>query len=200
MSNDKPVNNEKWKLYKATIPGLEAMLKPKLTAPSDSDLEYTLFTDKVPSAVRAQMRDIKQESGEHEWGANIQHHWCLCDMQEGDFPRVHAYSNLQGLAGAIAKREGKETAVWAMYGVPLQLTKPIIKPNGNKQRYLLLPNQMAVTVGSEEDCVLLEQAALPAITLEETGWLGNPLYLESQQFYTPGFVDDDQFAEEQDEE
>ena len=134
------------------------------------------------------------------WGASITHHWCLCDMQEGDFPRVHVYPNLQSLTEAIAKREGKETAVWAMYGIPLQLTKPILKPNGDKQRYLLLPNQMAVTVGNKEDYKMVEQSLLPATTLEETGWLGNPLYLESQQFYTPGFVDDDQFSEEPDED
>jgi hypothetical protein len=192
-------SNEKWEAYKVSIPGLESLLKPVLTAPSDSDMEYNLLTEKLPSDVLARMQDTKQESGEQSWGASIQHHWCLCDMQEGDFPRVHVYSNLQSLSEAIAKREGKETAVWAMYGIPLQLTKPVLKSNGDKQRYLLLPNQMAVTVGNKEDYQLLEQSALPATTLEETGWLGNPMYLDSQQFYTPGFLENDQFSGEQDE-
>ena len=194
------VNNEKWEAYKAAIPGLESLLKPALTAPSDSDIEYNSLTEKLPSDVLAQMQDTKQGANEQVWGASIAHHWCLCDMQEGDFPRVHVYPNLQSLTEAIAKREGKETAVWAMYGIPLQLTKPILKPNGDKQRYLLLPNQMAVTVGNKEDYQMMEQSLLPPTTLEETGWLGNPLYLESQQFYTPGFVDDDQFSEEPDED
>jgi len=191
-------NNEKWESYKSSIPGLESLLKPALTASSDSDIEYNSLTGKLPSDVLAKMVDTKNTNSES--AINISHHWCLCDMQEGDFPRVHVYPNLQSLTEAIAKREGKETAVWAMYGIPLQLTKPVLKPNGDKQRYLLLPNQMAVTVGSKEDYQMIEQSLLPAIDLEETGWLGNPLYLESQQFYTPGFVDDDQFSEEQDEE
>ena len=192
------VNNEKWEAYKSSIPGLASLLKPALTAASDSDIEYNSLTGKLPSDVLAKMVDTKHASSEST--INISHHWCLCDMQEGDFPRVHVYPNLQSLTEAIAKREGKETAVWAMYGIPLQLTKPVLKPNGDKQRYLLLPNQMAVTVGSKEDYQMIEQSLLPAMDLEETGWLGNPLYLESQQFYTPGFVDDDQFSEEQDEE
>jgi hypothetical protein len=192
------VNNEKWEAYKSSIPGLASLLKPALTAASDSDIEYNSLTGKLPSDVLAKMVDTKHASSEST--INISHHWCLCDMQEGDFPRVHVYPNLQSLTEAIAKREGKETAVWAMYGIPLQLTKPVLKPNGDKQRYLLLPNQMAVTVGSKEDYQMVEQSLLPAMDLEETGWLGNPLYLESQQFYTPGFVDDDQFSEEQDEE
>lgn len=193
-------NNEKWEAYKGTIPGLDSLLKPALTVPSDSDMEYNLLTEKLPVDVLAWMQDTKQESGEQGWGASIPHYWCLCDMQEGDFPRVHVYPNLQSLAEAIAKREGKETAVWAMYGIPLQLTKPVVKPNGDKYRYLLLPNQMAVTVGNKEDCRLIEQSLLPTTTLEETGWLGSPLYLESQPFYTPGFVNDDQFSEDQHEE
>jgi hypothetical protein len=193
-------NNEKWEAYKAAIPGLESSLKPTLTAISDSDIEYNLLIEKLPSDILAQMHATKKENEKAETDISITHHWCLCDMQEGDFPRVHVYPNLQSLTEAIAKREGKETAVWAMYGIPLQLTKPILKPNGDKQRYLLLPNQMAVTVGSKEDYKMIEQSLLPATTLEETGWLGNPLYLESQQFYTPGFVDDDQFSEEPDED
>lgn len=190
--------NEKWEAYKSSIPGLESLLKPALTAPSDSDIEYNSLTGKLPSDVLSKMVDTKHASSESS--INISHHWCLCDMQEGDFPRVHVYPTLQSLTEAIAKREGKETAVWAMYGIPLQLTKPVLKPNGDKQRYLLLPNQMAVTVGSREDYQMIDQSLLPALTLEETGWLGNPLYLESQQFYTPGFVEDDQFSEEQDED
>jgi hypothetical protein len=193
-------NGEKWEAYKVAVPGLDSLLKPALTALSDSDMEYNSLKEKLPSDVSAQMQDTKQESGEAGTSISIVHHWCLCDMQEGDFPRVHIYPNLQSLSEAIAKREGKETAVWAMYGIPLQLTKPILKPNGDKQRYLLLPNQMAVTVGNKEDYQMVEQSLLPATTLEETGWLGNPLYLESQQFYTPGFVDDDQFSAEPDED
>ena len=103
------VNNEKWEAYKSSIPGLDSLLKPALTTPSDSDIEYNSLTEKLPSDVLAQMQGTKQGASEQVWGASIAHHWCLCDMQEGDFPRVHVYPNLQSLTEAIAKREGKET-------------------------------------------------------------------------------------------
>ena len=62
-------NGEKWEAYKVAVPGLDSLLKPALTALSDSDMEYNSLKEKLPSDVSAQMQDIKQESGEA--GTNI---------------------------------------------------------------------------------------------------------------------------------
>lgn len=196
--------NDKWEAYKSAVPGLAEALQPVTTGVEDSELEFKAFLSKLPLEIAEQLGEVRQDSEDTPWSKGIAHSWCLCDMPEGEFPRVYVYNSLQGLVEAVVKREGQETAVWALYGVPLRLTKAVVQ--GDKRvRYLLLPGQHAAVVSERIPYNLVAQSALPDnLELEDTGWLGDPAYLQAQQFFTPGYTevvaeppeDDEEFEDE----
>ena len=107
--------------------------------------------------------------------------WCLCEMPEGEFPRVTIYPTLAALVSAIAAREGKDTAVWVTYGTAFNLTKAVLKPNGGKVRYLLLAeDDKAVRIDQEQPPLIIESSLLPSnIMLQEEGWLGDSNTIQS---------------------
>lgn len=116
---------EKWLEYAASVPGLDAAVQPSDIEVDDSAKEYQLLFDTMPTDVAEQMQDTVKQDDEANWPRSVEHHWCLCEMPEGEFPRIYIFPSLQRLAEAIAKREGKETACWAMYGVPLRLSQAL---------------------------------------------------------------------------
>jgi hypothetical protein len=163
----------------------------------DEVVDYREAVHKMPSAVSNFFESYSLEK-ESSW-STVTHHWCLADMPEGDFPRVYAYSSLKSLVAAIANREGTETAVWPLYGIPLRLTKTIQSSRG-KVRYLLLPNNKAVIVREGDDePELVDQATLDgSIELEEEGWLGDPSYFKEKDYFVEGYVSDDAFSADPD--
>lgn len=195
-------SNDKWEAYKSAVPGLAEALQPVTHGVEDSELEFKAFLSKLPLEIAEQLSEAQQDSEDSPWSKGITHSWCLCDMPEGEFPRVYVYNSLQGLVEAVVKREGQETAVWALYGVPLRLTKTVMQ--GDKRvRYLLLPGQHAAVVSERLPYNLVAQSDLPNnLELEDTGWLGDPAYLQAQQFFTPGYTEvvADAPEEEDDEE
>lgn len=191
---------EKWKEYLASVPGLAASIQSDDKAVDDDSANFSSFVSALPGEVSGGLGDV-QDKEELSLKKSIEHHWCLCDMPEGEFPRVYVYSSLPRLIEAIEKREGDETAVWAMYGIPLRLTKTI-KLAGNKQsRYLLLPNNMAAVVGGQESGKIIDQSLLPDdLAVQEEGWLGDPDYLEDQHYFldTNSSIADDSFSDDMD--
>lgn len=66
-------------------------------------------------------------------------------------------------------------------------------------RYLLLPNQMAMTVSLDREPQLIQQSLLPeSLELQDEGWLGDPDMLRDQHYFTEGYVEDDQFSADPD--
>lgn len=189
---------DKWELYKTTIPGLPELLHGQAIAEDDSVVAYRNFTSKLPKTVCQQMGDLKVEDYENLLPKKIEHRWCLCDMPDGDFPRVYSYGNLANLIEALAKREGKETAVWAMYGVPLMLTKALTRGSAEEKetyRYLLLPGNQAVVVANKEPFRLISQDELPDdLETENDGWLGDPAFLRSSDYFMPKAIPNDQLS------
>ena len=180
----------RWEAYKAQVPGLAELLQRTPPVVEDETLEYRQLADQLPEDIADWLRTEPPPEGTQDWSQVIEHHWCLCDMPEGDFPRVHLYTTIQGLTEAIARREGQETAVWAMYGVPLRLTKPVTTGDGQKSRYLLLPNQLAAPVSTSGEFRLVTQESLPEnLETEEDGWLGDPTYFSNQRYYLSGYTD-----------
>lgn len=180
----------RWEAYKNQVPGLAEMLEKTVPAWEDSDVEFQTLVSQLPEEISAALQATPAEPAEPDWVRAIEHRWCLCEMQEGEFPRVRLYTTLEGLTEAIAKREGQETAVWAMYGIPLKLTKAVATGDSRKLRYLLLPNQQAAPVGIEVPFQLVAQESLPEnFEIEYEGWLGDAAYFNGQQFYTPGYTE-----------
>jgi len=195
---------ESWEKYINTVPGLDSVVTPSVLPGDDSEVEYAAALGELPADVVAVMNDSSpRQSEELKWEQAIEHHWCLCEMVEGDFPRVFAFPNPQRLVEAIAKREGDETAVWAMYGIPLQLTQAISHPHreGESTRYLMLPNQLAAVVSRTEPYRLIEQSLLPEnAEPQEEGWLGDPAMMQGQGYYIGGIVEADEFSADDDDD
>jgi hypothetical protein len=189
---------EKWDLYLAKVPGLDAAIQKQEFVDDDSVVDYRNFTAKLPETVSQQMVELKAEDYEKLLPKKIEHRWCLCDMPEGDFPRIFSYTSLANLTEAIAKREGKETAVWAMYGVPLMLSKALTRGSGEEKeiyRYLLLPDKQAVIVANKEPFRLIDQDDLPEdLEMENDGWLGDPTFLQSSDYFMPKNIHNDQLS------
>ncbi len=180
----------RWEAYKSRVPGLDAQLQAPLIVPDDADLEFRQLINALPMEVGEALEATVPLDLEPDWPRTIEHRWCLCEMAEGDFPRVRLYATVQGLTEAIAKREGQETAVWAMYGVPLRLTQAITTGDNQKLRYLLLPSQLAAPVSTGGEFRFVSQESLPEnLETEEDGWLGDPTYFSNQRYYLSGYTD-----------
>jgi hypothetical protein len=183
----------KWEAYKAKVPGLEDMLQEATPILEDADLEFLELLKHLPSEISSRLKSAKQTAAIPERLKPIEHQWCLCEMAEGEFPRMQAYANIQGVAEAVAKKEGQDTAVWVVYGIPIQLTEPVSVGDTTKIRYLMLPNQKAAVVSSSEPFRLVDQSTLPDnLEIADDGWLGDPIYRQTQQFYTPGFAENEE--------
>ncbi len=190
--------SSKWDNYKKVVPGLDNIYAPDL-AEDDNVLAYKKMLSSLPVELAAQLNQGNDKPT--EWPKQIEHAWCLCDMPEGEFPRVHIYKDLTQLVEAISKREGHTTAVWPMYGIPLRLSKSFKRQrDGVLCRYLLLPNQKAILIAPNEALKLLDQTELTEeLEIEEDGWLGDQVHLKSQSYFVPG-IEDTEFSADPDNE
>lgn len=193
---------EKWEEYLNEVPGLDDAIKPPPEVTDDSDHAFSQFADNLPSDVAEELREeFSHIADETPWYNVIDHQWCLCEMPEGDFPRVFAYSTLERLAEAIAEREGEETAVWPMYGVPLRITQSMASSSRKegRVRYLLLPNQVAVVISKDFPPKIIDQSLLPEhLEIQDEGWLGDPDMLRDQGYFMQGYVEEEQFSADPD--
>lgn len=189
-------NVSKWDSYRKTVLG---MVEQSGQIEDDNVLAYKLMLNNLPKELSDQLRQTNNQ--DIDWPKQIEHSWCLCDMPEGEFPRVHIYKDLHQLIEAIAKREGQTTAVWPMFGIPLRLSKAFKRQkDGLLCRYLLLPNQKAVLITLNEPIKLLDQIELTEeLEIEEDGWLGDQIHLKSQSYFVPG-IENDQFSADPDNE
>jgi len=189
-------NVSKWDNYRKTVPGLT---EQPAQIEDDNVLAYNRMLSHLPNELANQLRQTSKQ--EADWPKQIEHSWCLCDMPEGEFPRVHIYKDLHQLVEAISKREGQTTAVWPMFGIPLRLSKAFKRQkDGLLCRYLLLPNQKAVLIAPNEPVKLLDQTELAEeLEIEEDGWLGDQIHLKSQSYFVPG-IENDQFSNDPDNE
>ena len=193
-------SQEKWKDYLDNVPGLEAAIAQRDSKPTtDESSDFSCFANNLPKEIKENLSG-NVESEPLNLAGQLDHHWCLCDMPEGDFPRVHVFSSLPRLLNAISKREGSETAVWVTYGIPLRITKALKSAKG-QTRYLLLPNNLAATIGGEDSGRIIDQSLLPDdLVIQEEGWLGDPDYLEDQHYFmeTNASIDEDSFSGDSD--
>lgn len=187
--------NAIWESFKTAVPGLAERLDPA-QPPSEAGAEFARLTAILPGDVRQQVQTCSDPEGPR-WQREIEHVWCLCDMAEGEFPKTYRFESLQDLAAAIARAEGRETALVAFYGVALPFSKVQASNSGKRCRYLMLPNDMAAVVG--EQFRLIERSLLPAdLELEDQGWVGDPAHLEPATYYKSGYVEDDEFSADPD--
>jgi len=192
---------EKWKQYLDQIPGMPSRLAPPKEEPDDESIELLTMLEQMPSGLAAKVVNALEPPKDTPWERLVDHKWCLCEMAEGDFPRVFCFSSLRSLAEAIAKREGTETAVWPLFGMPLGVSKALNTTDGKTVRYLFLPNDKAAVVGKDVKFEIVDQSLLPQnVEMQDEGWLGDPTYVEGKSYYEEGFIEADSFTSDPDME
>ena len=96
--------------------------------------------------------------------------YCLIECPDGDWSMIRMFKSPEGLARRIGQLEGEDTVVWAVFGIPLRITK-------GPQRYLLLPDgQTALTVPVIEGGPVKQVDAdlLDSLELQDDGYIGPP--------------------------
>ncbi len=201
----------KWNQHLDEIPGLRDAIdgvtgRKVLEAcrvSTDATAEYDNTLASLPPSLRESLqRDLEDHEVTEEptppGASNLQ--WCLAVMPEGEFPRVTVFPSAERLASAVASREGEEVAVWPFFGIPLRLSRSVADSSGRQVRYMLLPNQAAITVGSHLNGLeLIGQSELPPdLAMQDEGWLGDQELLQEQGYFLSGYVEVDEFSADPD--
>jgi len=189
--------NAIWETFKTAVPGLADKLESSEPPLEDSGVAFMQLMGSLPDDVQELIRANHLKADEISWQKEIKHVWCLCDMAEGEFPKTYEFDTLHELVAAMTRAEGRETALVAFYGVRLPFSKVQATNAGKRYRCLFLPNEMVALTG--EQFQLIEQSLLDNnIEIEEQGWVGDPAFLETPTYYTPGYVEDDEFSADPD--
>lgn len=117
-------------------------------------------------------------------------YYCLCEVPEGEYPRMKIFRGPESLSRYIGDLEGQEIAVWPFYGNPLRLTIP----DEQGRRYLLLPNAAGIAESRAIPILRTPHERLEEIDFDELvnapefqedGWLGDPSLTEpsSGEYY-----------------
>lgn len=126
--------------------------------------------------------------------------WCVCEMPEGDFPRVRVFSEFDALARHVGKLEGQEVSVWIFYGTPISLTEK----DDYGDRYLKTSRQEAFKVPTVPTGVALavSSSQVSQLHIQEDGWLGDPSLTESatSTYYAREAPQDDEFDPDDDDQ
>ncbi len=194
---------EKWKAYLDQVPGMPVKIAATVEEPTDDSQAMLELHNDLPAPLSDRLRSCVEPVEDTPWELLVEHRWCLCEMAEGDYPRVYVFPTLDRLVEGIAKREGQETAVWPMFGMPLGLSKAMNVPGqGNRVvRYLLLPNQKAAIISKTESFEIIDQSLLPAnMEMQDEGWLGDPEYMAGKSYYEEGYIESDSFTNDPDME
>ena len=159
----------------------------------EGEYSYQRAVGCIPDTLHERLADPSREVRAE---VNTSPAWCLCEVPEGDYPRVRVFPDLENLVRHISRLEGEEVSIWAFYGTPLRITQNSPRGGG---RYLCVSEQEVVIVPKgEDDSVRVWDSsggggALPAI--QEDGWLGDASFTEenTQAYYAYENPKDDEF-------
>ena len=126
--------------------------------------------------------------------------WCVCEMPEGDFPRVRVFSEFDALIRHVGKLEGQEVSAWVFYGTPISLTE--LDEIGN--RYLMTSRQevFKIPTVATDPISVLGSSQISQLNVQEDGWLGDPSLTESatSTYYAREAPQDDEFDPDDDDQ
>lgn len=171
----------------------------------EAEYDYRAALNTIPDSFRERLSDPDREARAEVATSPA---WCLCEMPEGDYSRVRVFPDLEHLVRHIGRLEGEEVSVWAFYGTPLRITRPMGSPG---QRYLLVSDQEVVpipygggqvlySVGDKMAGRHVDDQALPEV--QEDGWLGDEAFTQgsTETYYAYESPQDDQFDGGDDDE
>ncbi len=123
--------------------------------------------------------------------------WCICEMPEGDFPRVRVFQDFELMLRRLSALDGQEVAAWVFFGSPLTFTSP----DEFGYRYLLTSNSEAHRLPKfAEPVISVPTVKLKNLEVREDGWLGPPELTEGsvESYYLSEGPRDDEFDPEDD--
>lgn len=144
---------------------------PDDTIEDEETAQYMAFRATLSAAAAEQLDALFGDSEDDSVEVNDKlARYCLIECPDGGWSTVRMFKNKEDLARRLGRLEGEDMVVWAMFGVPLRLTK-------GPQRYLLLPDGMtALTIPIIEGGPVktIEADLLDQIELQDDGYVGPP--------------------------
>lgn len=126
--------------------------------------------------------------------------WCVCEMPEGDFPRVRVFSDFEVMLRYVGKLEKNEVSVWIFYGVPVSMTQ--LDTDGS--RYIITSRTEAFRLpfAAAEDVLAVDRASINDLRTQDDGWLGDPSLTKSAapSYYVHEAPRDDEFDPSDDDD
>ena len=103
--------------------------------------------------------------------------WCVCEMPEGDFPRVRVFNDFDATLRHVGKLEGDEVSAWIFFGTPISFTQP----DNDGVRYLITSRREAfrLPTSTSEEILSVSREHVSNLNIQEDGWLGEPSLTKS---------------------
>ena len=99
---------EKWKAYLDQVPGMPVKIAASAEELTDDSQAMLELHNALPAPLSDRLSSCVEPTEDTPWELLVEHRWCLCEMAEGDYPRVYVFPTLDRLVEGIAKREGQD--------------------------------------------------------------------------------------------
>jgi hypothetical protein len=123
--------------------------------------------------------------------------WCVCEMPEGDFPRIRVFQDFEVMVRHLANLDGQEVSAWVFFGSPFSFTTH----DAAGYRYLMTSSSEAHRISKDAGPVTSVPASkLQNVSLREDGWLGDVELAEasSESYYLSEPPSNDEFDPDDD--
>ena len=122
--------------------------------------------------------------------------WCVCEMPEGDFPRIRIFSEFNDMICHLAGLDGQEVSAWVFFGCPITFTSK----DHNGYRYLLTSSSECHCIRAGDEPLAVTPEEIRHLEMREDGWLGDPELTESssESYYLAEGPRDDEFDPDED--
>jgi len=140
--------------------------------PSDDADDYHIWRRGLPALACDQIDRLVEPTVEEEYDY-AEPRYALVEAPAEEYPKLRIFPTLEGLVEYMGTLEGQDTVVWPFFGVPMRFTQ-------SPQRYLVLPNGLAVTIPMYEDQPL-EYVELTEADYQTDAFLGDPDMAETHE-------------------
>lgn len=194
-------DQSKWDNLIAAFPkNVVTFLQPKATEAAslgEAEWEYASSLTELPLALSDRItRPDTQEAVDVDTSPS----WCVCEMPEGDFPRVRVFGEFETMLRHVGKLENNEVSVWVFYGVPLSITQ--LDTDGSRYIFTSRTEAFRLPFTPAEEVTSVSRAHANHLRVQEDGWLGDPSMTKSasDKYYVHEAPRDDEFDPSDDDD
>ena len=188
-------DNNKWSKLLSSLPKMVGdHHQSKATAVASLDEEEHVYASSLTSLPLTLSERIGRPEAQEVVDVGTSFSWCVCEMPEGDFPRVRLFGDFETMVRHVGKLEGDEVSVWVFYGTPISITQR----GSDGSRYIITSvNREAFRIPQtdKESLITSPSPASGLPGLQEDGWLGDPSLTETATaaYYAHEGPKDDEF-------